>query len=511
MKRYNSFCLFLFLFSTLTVFSQNYIKPIDEKYIKSRIIDENGNEIDLIMVPGCPPPKSYTPQYAKLTSSAVMLTEVPTTTWCFGCTATSAAMTAGYYDRKGYVNMYMGPTNGGTFPLDNSSWGTTVINTETRAICPLSATMNGIDGRTTRGHVDDYWIKYGSTASDPYITNAWTQHTYADCTADFMGTSQSVFGSSDGSTWIWVDDSPYYGIGSVAQPDGGYGFKLFMQSRGYTVTSSYNQYIYGYGGNTIGFTFANYKTEINAGRPVLIHVQGHTMLGVGYDDATSTVYLHDTWDYSTHSMTWAGSYSGMQHYGVSVFQLSTTGQVPSGLTINGTTYSSGTQCKDALNTITVANASAVTISSGATVNFIAGTSIDFLPGFRAVSGSNMNASITTTQNFCTPLPPAAPLGDELAQNNEKSISANEIPVANAKIEKLVKVYPNPNNGRFILGLINFEGNTQVAIYNTLGTIVYQTIINNARTELDLSYLKKGLYFVNVKNGETTKTNKIIVQ
>jgi hypothetical protein len=444
-----------------------------------------------------------------------MLSDVPTTTWCFGCTATSAAMSAGYYDRKGYVNMYMGPTNNGTFPLDNSSWGTIVdAGGDTRACNPLSATMNGLDGRTIKGHVDDYWIMYGNEDPDPYITGAWTQHTYGDCTADYMLTNQSAYENSDGSTTVYNYTNGSAGDFYDSYPglaDGPAGFKAFMQSRGYTVTSSYNQYIYGYNGNTLGFTFANYKTEINAGRPVLIHVQGHTMLGVGYDDATSTVYLHDTWDYSTHSMTWGGSYSGMQHYGVSVFTLNTAGQVPTGLTINGTTYSSGTQCKDALNTITVANASAVTISSGATVNFIAGTSIDFLPGFHAVSGSNMNASITTTQSFCTPLPPTAPLGDALAQNNDKSISANEIPVATAKIEKLVKVYPNPNNGRFILGLINFEGNTRVAITNTLGTIVYQTIINNARTELDLSYLKKGLYFVNVKNGETTKTNKIIVQ
>jgi hypothetical protein len=67
--------------------------------------------------------------------------------------------------------------------------------------------------------------------------------------------------------------------------------------------------IYGYNGNTNGFTFQQYSDEIDAGNPVFIHVRGHTMLGVGYDDSTSTIYIHDTWDYSTHSMTWGGSYS----------------------------------------------------------------------------------------------------------------------------------------------------------------------------------------------------------
>lgn len=46
---------------------------------------------------------------------------VPAFNWSFGCSATSAAMIAGYYDRNGFDNMYAGPTNGGLMPLDNSS------------------------------------------------------------------------------------------------------------------------------------------------------------------------------------------------------------------------------------------------------------------------------------------------------------------------------------------------------------------------------------------------------
>jgi hypothetical protein len=51
------------------------------------------------------------------------------------------------------------------------------------------------------------------------------------------------------------------------------------------------------------------------------------MLGFGYDDSTNTVYLHDTWDYSNHTMTWGGTYpygiQELQHYGVTVLQLET--------------------------------------------------------------------------------------------------------------------------------------------------------------------------------------------
>jgi Divergent InlB B-repeat domain/Fibronectin type III domain len=42
------------------------------------------------------------------------------------------------------------------------------------------------------------------------------------------------------------------------------------------------------------------------------------MVGVGYNDTNQTMYIHDTWDYSTHTMTWNGSYSGMDMYAVSI-------------------------------------------------------------------------------------------------------------------------------------------------------------------------------------------------
>ena len=84
--------------------------------------------------------------------------------------------------------------------------------------------------------------------------------------------------------------------------------RLFAESRGYTVTTNYNQYIYGYNGNTQGFTYAQYKAEIDAGYPVLIQLNGHTMLGIGYS-GTDQVIVHNTWDYSSHTMTWGGYYS----------------------------------------------------------------------------------------------------------------------------------------------------------------------------------------------------------
>ncbi|MHC1726945.1 MAG: C39 family peptidase [Syntrophobacteraceae bacterium] len=70
-----------------------------------------------------------------------------------------------------------------------------------------------------------------------------------------------------------------------------------------------------------GFSFAQFKAEIDAGRPVFLNLEGHSIVGVGYDDSTNKVYIHDTWDYSNHTMTWGGSYSGMALQSVSMVNL----------------------------------------------------------------------------------------------------------------------------------------------------------------------------------------------
>jgi subtilase family serine protease len=104
----------------------------------------------------------------------------------------------------------------------------------------------------------------------------------------------------------------------ISQDDGTYGRKLFYEKKGYRVTDCYNQKTDNNGG---GFTFAKYKAEIDAGRPVFLNLAGHSIVGIGYDAVANTVYLRDTWDYGTHSMTWGGAYSGLELLSVSIVNI----------------------------------------------------------------------------------------------------------------------------------------------------------------------------------------------
>lgn len=145
--------------------------------------------------PPYPPVGSERPVVKEFPKSSVTLA-VPTSTWTYGCSATSAGMLFGYYDRNGYPDMYTGPANGGVAPLENLGQG---IYTPIASACSIIATQNGFDGRTARGHVDDYWISYGSEGPDPWVGN-WSEHTWSSCTADYMGTNQWKwdYNNSDG-------------------------------------------------------------------------------------------------------------------------------------------------------------------------------------------------------------------------------------------------------------------------------------------------------------------------
>jgi hypothetical protein len=212
---------FIFIYPAISDESANEEIPLNQYGIHSTnpyVVDqfiENGKLIDEIIVPGPahPPAGFVRAEVANLPVPAIAagtntLANVPALKWVFGCSATSAAMMFGHYDNSSYPNMYAGPTNGGVFPIPvtDATWGFVDFGNGDgpMALCPLSATRNGLDGRVIKGHVDDYWIQYGNAGPDPFIGN-WTEHTQGECTGDYMGTNQSQLSNTDGSTTFYFD------------------------------------------------------------------------------------------------------------------------------------------------------------------------------------------------------------------------------------------------------------------------------------------------------------------
>jgi len=306
--------------------------------VKHDILDD-GSETSVAMINGPSEPPSGRTAVEAVLPLAGVISSFPSYDWVFGCSAVSGAMIAGYYDRNGYPNMYTGPTAGGVMPLTDTSWPTWSDGYTTYPSNPLIASRNGLDGRTIRGSIDDYWIQYGSDSPDPYITGGWTQHSWGTAIGDYMKTSQSAYGNTDGSTHFhyYLSGAKWYCDG-LPSDDGTRGRKEFYEARGYSVSTCYFQptdnFISG------GFTLQEFKNEIDAGRPVLVNVTGHTMVGYGYNG--STIYIRDTWDSNpsnVYTMPWGGSYEGMQMWGVSIVNLvPAVSNTPTPLTPSGYIY-----------------------------------------------------------------------------------------------------------------------------------------------------------------------------
>jgi len=286
------------------------------------------------------PPEGYdlglVPEDEVLGEDRATLSGFPSYDWVFGCSAVSAGMIAGYYDRHGFPKMYTGPTNGGVMPLTDTSWpkwySPDYDTHDPYPNNPLIASHKGVDGRTIKGSIDDYWWAYVSTKKDPYILGSWTQHGYATAIGDYMHTSQSKYSLVDGASrfhWNYPSGAKLTCADMVSKgytDEATLGIKAFYQKRGYTVTGCYSQMVDTYlssNGYSGGFTLANYKAQINAGNPVLLNVWGHTMVGYGYGTG-NTIYIRNTWDNNpsnVYSMQWGGYYSGMVHYQVVVVNL----------------------------------------------------------------------------------------------------------------------------------------------------------------------------------------------
>lgn len=310
--------------------SSPQIEVISPYYSVVHLTTPDGTQLtgSIIGGPPHPLPEYEAERQASMTSIAPQgtLANFPSYDWVFGCSAVSGAMIAAWYDRGSYPNLYTGPTNGGVMPLTDTSWSTWSDGSVTYPNNPLIASHNGIDGRTIKGSIDDYWISYGSGANDPYITGGWPQHSWGDAIGDYMKTSQSAYDNSDGATtfYTWKTNPEPLTCAdmvsnSIDDEDGTYGRKLFYEARGYTVTDCYNQKTDNNGG---GFSLADYKAEIDAGHPVLLNLEGHSIVGYGYSG--STVYIRDTWDNDpavVYTMPWGGSYDGMTLLSVSVVKL----------------------------------------------------------------------------------------------------------------------------------------------------------------------------------------------
>ena len=74
-----------------------------------------------------------------------------------------------------------------------------------------------------------------------------------------------------------------------------------------------------------------------------------------------------------------------------------------------------------------------------------------------------------------------------------------------------RIYPNPTDGKFTLQISDFGfAFSDLKVINMLGQIVYQSENANPKSEINFN-LPQGMYFLQMNDGKTISTQKIVVQ
>ncbi len=213
----------------------------------------------------------------------VIIPGVPSYIWQHGCGPTALGMVIGYYDGNGFADLVPG----------NAATQTNAVN------AMIASDSNDPDcGAGHSDHYGDYSCPLDSSMAIPIQTDrSETGGAHADeCVADFMQTSFS----SRGLRYGWSFDS-----------DVGDAFRDYVNM----INSAYAPQAQKH--SFAGFSFDDYKEEIDAGRPVVMLVDhngdgktSHFITGIGYDDVGNQYAAYNTWDHNVHWYDWHAMTTG---------------------------------------------------------------------------------------------------------------------------------------------------------------------------------------------------------
>jgi hypothetical protein len=111
-----------------------------------------------------------------------------------------------------------------------------------------------------------------------------------------------------------------------------------------------------------------------------------------------------------------------------------------------------------------------------------------------VTTSNGNYAVIVTQNNCS---------DTSDCYNITTVGLIE----NSALSD-VTIYPNPSNGQYTLKGNNINS---IVVYNLIGEKVFQSAINSTTSEIDLSNMPNGVYFIKIQVLQTFFTKKVVIE
>ena len=245
---------------------------------------------------------------------------LPEAEYMYGCTPTAVAMILGYYDLYGYRGTDLGDLiEGDVDPksraTDGNAYNMNAFDTVLGKAIATEDFVYRFHARGGRETTPKQELAYAFSSGTTMNTDIW------NCLADYLGTGQYWRNNANLSTTVsYCSLEKLYTYDHTITIKSGsttkkvpyidttmlYGLDLYVQSRGYSLDREITgTFLTDTAGG--GFTFADYMREIDAGRPVLISIEGHSMTGFGYNAATQEIVFDDCYQ-SGRRMVWGGTY-----------------------------------------------------------------------------------------------------------------------------------------------------------------------------------------------------------
>jgi len=143
-----------------------------------------------------------------------------------------------------------------------------------------------------------------------------------------------------------------------------------------------------------------------------------------------------------------------------------------------------------------------TASAGSTV-FRATNSVSLEPGFEADASGGTNY-FTAFIHGC--------IGGSTSSYNyfRTAYDVSKANVINNETneDKKLIVYPNPASAKFTFNVLGDKPN-QILIYNSLGKVILNQMIQSEMKEIDLTQQPQGIYFIKVLSANNAYSTKII--
>lgn len=86
-------------------------------------------------------------------------------------------------------------------------------------------------------------------------------------------------------------------------------------------------------------------------------------------------------------------------------------------------------------------------------------------------------------------------------------------ISEVENERIIEVYPNPNQGQFTLEMAGLKGEYQLAVVNSLGQTVYSKAVdvdNFFETNINVGSVNDGLYYLRIVGQDLNETRRVVV-